>query len=462
MKALFVGCGSIAARLTLILGAVVLVVFAASGVALDWALRRELVAQEDAQLSRKAELVQHLVEEASRSGKEDQLTHAFNDTTMVGHNDLWLWLTASDGKALYASGSPARPLVGEGDGRATVDVGGTEPLQALRFTVGGDGIWGGASGVVAVDRTARDRLVARYRIALALVCAFAVALTATFSAIVMKRGLNPLAVLARQARAISPTRLNERLTVAPLDDELQSIARAFNETLDRLETAYRQMEGFNADVAHELRTPLATVIQATHVTLSRPRSEDQLRHVLISNLEELEQMNRLVNDMLFLARADRGEGMVEAQPTSLATEARKVVDFFEAAFEERNINVHVEGDARASCVANLIRRALSNLLSNALRHSSSGATVTIEIKQHEAEIRVSVNNSGMAITPESLVRLFDRFYLADPSRATRGEGFGLGLAIVRAIARMHGGDVFAFSNDHETSIGFTLGRHSTN
>lgn len=454
MKFLAVRSGSLATRLTLMLGAIVLGVFAASGIALDWALRRELVQQAQAELRGKAELVRHLVGEASRSGDSSMLKHALDDM-LVGHDDLKLWITAGDGQVVYA-GSALPKLVGEDGAWSTIADGGGAPFSTLRFPLNPFGGLSGVYGIVAIDTAAQHRLVAAHRLALALIFALGIASTAVLGAIATRHGLKPLAILAKEVRTISPKSRGHRLTVTALHDELETIAGSFNQTLDRLEAAYRQMEGFNADVAHELRTPLATLIQGTHLALARPRSIDEMCNTLASNLEELEQMSGLVSDMLFLARADRGEGVAEARPVSLADEAEKVVEFFDAACEERGIRVEVEGDALVPCVAALVRRALSNLLSNALRHSPPNALVRIRIRTTGAYTRLAVENPGTAIPPEALARMFDRFYVADVARATRGEGHGLGLAIVRAIAQMHGGDVFASSNDGWTCIGLNL------
>ena len=454
MKFLSLRSGSLAARLTLMLGAIALAVFSASGIALDWALRRELVQEKQAELRGKAELVRHLVDEASRSGDSSRLKHALDDM-LVGHDDLKLWIAARDGRVVYAS-SALPKVVDEGSAWLTIVDRRGAPFAALRFPLNSfDGL-GGVYGIVAIDTSDQHRLVAAHRLALALIFALGIALTAVLGAIATRRGLKPLGTLAQEARTISPKDRAHRLTVTPLHDELETIAGSFNQTLDRLEAAYRQMEGFNADVAHELRTPLATLIQATHLALARPRSVDEMRNTLASNLEELEQMSGLVSDMLFLARADRGEGVAEARPVSLADEAGKVVEFFDAACEEEGIRVEVDGDALVPCVASLVRRALSNLLSNALRHSPPNTVVRIRIRTTGAFTRLAVENPGTAIPPESLARMFDRFYVADVARATRGEGHGLGLAIVRAIAQMHGGDVFASSNDRWTCIGLNL------
>ncbi|MNT23212.1 Sensor kinase CusS [compost metagenome] len=217
------------------------------------------------------------------------------------------------------------------------------------------------------------------------------------------------------------------------------------------------MEGFNADVAHELRTPLATLINGTQVMLSSPRHAAELRDALESNLEELEDLKTLVNDMLFLARADRGERAADLAPVSLAAEARRVAEYYEATLEEHGVQLRCEGDATVAANPGLVRRALANLISNAIKATPRGREIVLACSMSPAGARVEVRNPGAPIPPADLPRIFDRFFRSGQARAPRSEGHGLGLAIVRAIARMHGGDVDARSDaTGGTVVGITL------
>ncbi|MFQ6687097.1 two-component sensor histidine kinase, partial [Bordetella pertussis] len=173
--------------------------------------------------------------------------------------------------------------------------------------------------------------------------------------------------LSGQAASIQPEHLDVRLPVVGIDRELSDLVASFNRTLDRLQEAYQKMEGFNADVAHELRTPLATLINGAQVTLSSPRSAEELREALTSNLEELEDLKTLVNDMLFLARADRGEQAADLAPARLEQEALRVAEYFEATLEAQALHVAVQGSATCAANPGLVRRALANLLANAIR-----------------------------------------------------------------------------------------------
>ena len=278
--------------------------------------------------------------------------------------------------------------------------------------------------------------------------------------LVTRIGLRPLQDLSDQAGALGAQTLGQRLALAPLPQELAGVTTAFNGALDRLQGAYTQLEGFNADVAHELRTPLANLIGQTQVALARQRSAPELEDVLQSNLEELERLRSIVNDMLFLARADRGENAAALLDAGVADEVRKAVDFLDVVLDEAGKRVRVAGDlaARAPLDVSLFRRAVVNLLHNAVLYSSAGADLSVDIRRTGDAVRIEVANPGDTIAAEDVPRLFDRFYRGDRSRHgdSDHQGHGLGLAIVRAIARMHGGAVFAESADGVTRIGFSV------
>jgi two-component system, OmpR family, heavy metal sensor histidine kinase CusS len=274
----------------------------------------------------------------------------------------------------------------------------------------------------------------------------------------VKRGLAPMNDLAVQTRAIDANRLGQRLKLARPVQELQPAVDQFNALMGRLERAYVQLESFNADVAHELRTPLAALIGHTELALSRERSAEALRETMSSNLEELMRLSAMVNDMLFLASADRGAQARRGQPVSLAGLARQVIEFHEASLEDAALQVRISGDAEVPVDEPLVKRALSNLIGNATRYAQRGSEVAVHIARAPAgEVRIEVENNGPAIEPDALPRIFDRFFRADTVRCVADGGHhGLGLAIVAAIARMHRGQPLAASSDGCTRVGFSL------
>jgi two-component system, OmpR family, heavy metal sensor histidine kinase CusS len=273
----------------------------------------------------------------------------------------------------------------------------------------------------------------------------------------VRRELAPVHDLAAQTRAIDAQALGRRLSLSRPIAELQPAVDQFNALMQRLERAYVQLEAFNADVAHELRTPLAAMMGHTELALSRDRPAADLRDTLCGNLEELQRLTGLVNDMLFLAQADRGATARRGQPVSLARLASQVVEFHEGALEDGALRVHIEGDATVAVDEPLVKRALSNLIGNATRYAQPGTALAVRIAAQTGQhVRVEVDNIGPDIAPDHLPRIFDRFFRADAARSSDLRHHGLGLAIVAAIARMHAGWPLARSSNGRTLVGFTV------
>jgi two-component system heavy metal sensor histidine kinase CusS len=269
--------------------------------------------------------------------------------------------------------------------------------------------------------------------------------------------LRPLEELAARTERITPDRLDERLALPEVAQELLPWLTQFNQLMDRLQAAVRQLEAFNADVAHELRTPISALMARAEVALSRERDAGEWRETVASSLEDIQNLSGMVEDMLFLSRADRGATARVGEPGGLAALAREVVEFHEPLIEDAGLSCCVEGEAVRAVDAGLWKRAVSNLLENATRYADPGSRITVRIESMAGgETVVAVENRGPALESVDLPRLFDRFFRADVSRADSEMHHGLGLAIVAAIARMHRGRPFAHSANGLTRIGFSL------
>ncbi|MBO9546340.1 heavy metal sensor histidine kinase [Caulobacter sp.] len=273
---------------------------------------------------------------------------------------------------------------------------------------------------------------------------------------IARRGLAPVDRLSHRAGALNPADLSLRMPTQDLPAELVGLMSAFNGALDRLQAAYERLAAFNADVAHELRTPLGNLIGQTQVALSRTRDADELEDTLHSNLEELERLRTIINDMLFMARADQGALAANLAPLSLAALTHKTADFLDVLLEDAEVRLEVRGDATVTADASLLGRAVTNLLDNAIRHGVDCKTVRVTIELQDKAVCLSVRNKGGPIPEPHLARLFDRFYRMDRAREHSGEIHGLGLAVVKAIVTMHGGSVFARCEGGEVLIGFLL------
>ncbi|WP_409316114.1 heavy metal sensor histidine kinase [Pseudomonas sp. KCJK9016] len=273
---------------------------------------------------------------------------------------------------------------------------------------------------------------------------------------VARIGLKPLIKLSQEARRLAPPLRAGRLRLSPLPPELEQFVDSFNSTLERVEQAYSRLESFNADVAHELRSPLTNLIGQTQVALTRGRSAEHYFEVLQSNLEELERLRSIINDMLFLASADQGSKATKLTSTSLADEVATTLEYLDFILEDAQVQVHVSGDAQVQIEIAHLRRALINLLSNAVQHTAPGQVIEVQITVEEHQVSIGVANPGAPIASEHLPRLFERFYRVDASRSNSGNNHGLGLAIVKAIALMHGGDVFVRSDRGMNTFGMHL------
>jgi two-component system, OmpR family, heavy metal sensor histidine kinase CusS len=260
-----------------------------------------------------------------------------------------------------------------------------------------------------------------------------------------RAGLAPLQRFASVARSIGSNRLQTRLELSDLPTELRALAIEFNAMLERLEHVVRRLSEFSADLAHEMRTPVATLLGRTQVALARPRSGAALREVLADNVEELERLSRLVTDMLFLASSDDDALSLHPARVDLGALAHAVAEFLGPLAEQRAVAISIAGTAQIRADERLVQRAIINLLTNAIRHSTSPGTVEVSVTCDALEVRLVVTNSGTVIAARDLERVFERFVRLDSARARPDGGSGLGLAIVRSIMQRHGGSVTAAS-----------------
>jgi two-component system, OmpR family, heavy metal sensor histidine kinase CusS len=276
----------------------------------------------------------------------------------------------------------------------------------------------------------------------------------------VRRGLVPLRELARQARGIDTRKAGQRLRLVRPTDELRDTVVQFNALMDRLEAAQQQLEAYNANVAHELRTVLAGLIGPAELALSRERPGMEIRDALASTVEGLRGVTGTVNDMLFLTRVEHGARARGGAPQSLAALGQQVLEFHEAALEDRGLGFVIDGDAVVSVDAPLVKPALSNLISNATRFAEHHSTVKLLIRPTEdGRVHLVLENRGPAIEGSMTTRIFIRFAQAEPADPSpEARNHGLGLAIVAAVAHMHGGEPSARSTEGWTCTGFSIAR----
>jgi two-component system, OmpR family, heavy metal sensor histidine kinase CusS len=464
-------------QISLLFALISFLVIAAMGFSIDRMLSRELLDANDVLLLGNMSLLRNRI---MRMGSTESILASprFVEETAMGYRKLGLAvldedrriLASSEGFGVPAEGLPERAIPMEAlperiDAVAEKD---------LRSRFGGlsrewtapDGRWyqvllarvalpAAASGeprsvlvALSYDRSLPRELLARYRrglIETLIVSVLAAAALGVWAArLVLKRARR----IAATAGRISASALNERLSLEDTPEEFLETALAFNHMLDRLEESFRRLSEFSSDLAHDLRTPINNLLGEAQVALSRPRDAAEYRAVLESAVEEYERLSRMIENMLFLARADNAQARVSLQWIDLRNALGKILSYYELLAEERNVSLVLEvrsdtgGRARAWADELMLNRAVGNLLSNALRHGPRDCTVSVRATAHaDGSADVEVANPGSGIAREHLPRIFDRFYRPSSSREGSSAGSGLGLAIVKSIAELHGGRV---------------------
>ena len=276
------------------------------------------------------------------------------------------------------------------------------------------------------------------------------------------KGLEPMRKVASTARQLSANQLGKRLSTDDAPAEMQALVEAFNGMLERLEASFRRLNEFSDDIAHELRSPVSNLITETQVALSQARSADQYRDVLHSNLEEFDRLARMIADMLFLAKTDNGLLPAPLQQVKLEQEIVALYEFYEALAEEKQLHLMLNGQGWVMGDSLMLRRALSNLISNAIRHSPAGEQILISITSTKNSLCIEVSNCGEPIPLDQQSRIFERFYRVDPARSRQGDGSGLGLSITRSIIEAHKGEISVKSTDAITQFKITIPKHPVN
>ena len=299
---------------------------------------------------------------------------------------------------------------------------------------------------VALDETGEEVLIRKYERYLMGVLLAGILASAIIGIVTARRGMKPLADIAQAAERITASHMQERMDATQWPSELVLLAQAFDGMLDRLEDSFNRLSQFSADLAHELRTPINNLRGEAEVALSRPREAEEYREILASSLEEYSRLSHMTDNLLFLAKADAEQAGVTFLPLDAPAEIGKIITFYEAVAAEQNVRMVCEGDGTVNADPVLFRRAISNLLSNALCYTPSGGKITFSIHLINGKgTEIICSDTGSGIAQEHLSKIFDRFYRIKPSQAMQAEGAGLGLAIVKSIVSLHGGDITAQS-----------------
>lgn len=430
---------SLAARLTLWYGGAAFVLIAAATGFLYWALVANLDREDDEFLADKARVVGALLRE--RPGDDRMLREQVEwepAARQVGQ--VYVRVLDAGGQTRIETPGMTGPLPAAAFPDA--DVGRAAEAKAPgRFFRVLASRTGAAVVQAALDRTHEEHLLARYRryLALALAVSLVVCLMVGYG--IARRGLRPVMEIARTAGHIGASTLHERVQSEGLPAELALLAGTFNAMLGRLQESFERLARFSADIAHELRNPVNNLRGEAEVALNRPRSPEEYCEVLASSLEECGRLSRMIDSLLFIARAEDPQTQVGRERLDIYQELAAVRDFYEATAAESGVTLAVQAPAgvAANLDRTLFQRAVGNLVANALAHTPAGGMVTLVAASEEGTIAVEVADTGHGIPAEHLPHIFDRFYRADSARQAGSGRVGLGLAIVKAIAALHGG-----------------------
>jgi two-component system heavy metal sensor histidine kinase CusS len=462
MGALMRWPASLAGRLVLAFVVVAAVTLTAAGAYLYYALNAQLRATDDTMLLGKITQLRHLTSEATSADDLARSAHRYTDV-VSGHDGLILRMASPEGRTLIEVNPEGEsvtmpPAIPAETSPAESAVHTWTSMSGIASRAVAAEAWLGQTGtkvivLVAQDGDSRAALLANYQRHIVFAVVGGVAAVALLSLLLVRSTLRGLERIGRQAAAVVPSQLDTRLALEGAPRELADLLASLNAMLTRLQDGFARLSQFSADLAHDFRTPLANLVGQTEVTLAHPRTVEEYRSVLESNLEEYARLSHMIEDMLFLARADHARVALSVAPLDARHEIQVLVDYFEAVAADREIAIRVTGDAQVRADATLLRRAINNLLDNALRYTPTGERIDVVVEHLPHEIGIVVRNPGPTIPAESLPLLFERFYRGDPSRAQSGaqsgepssQSTGLGLAIVKTIMDLHGGTVQASS-----------------
>jgi len=454
---------SLAWRLALAVAVVCTLVMSTVAVFLYRSLAAEIAYRDDLALLGRLEQVRTLLHDSDSLGALQQRPQLYQN--MLGNQESVLRVRRADGSLVFeinphgdALGDPPRIGLGQHPRRSDIR------LDTGASLLAGDAVGpAGEALTVMVGKRLHEReaILASYRLRLYLAVAAGALLAWIIGLLLVRRALTPLRDMADALALIDLRNLHRRLadTAAPL--ELQAPLQALNGMLARLEQGFERLSQFSADLAHEIRTPLHTLLASTGQALNQPRSSDEYRELLGSNIEEYERLNRMVENLLFLARADHGQRPVHPQAIDLAHLGEELCDYFQLLADERGACLEHSLHGTLNTDLQLLQRALGNLLANAVRHARPGTTVRLSQHDDAAFVRLCVRNEGDTIAPEHLPKLFDRFFRIDPARTEPGDSGGLGLAIVQSIMTLVNGKVSASSGDGVTTFTLSFPNAST-
>lgn len=439
---------SLTARMSLMFMSAVIAVLVVAGLSFNMLSQHHFMLLDRQALMEKLESAQHILSNAQDT--RNLADQAAQLRTLLGaHQDLVALILNSDGRVLFAA--PTNAAIPTSFSAAEAQEmwqwqDGEQLYQGMTARVAVAGQAAPLTILLALDVSNHTHFFETLQRWFWVGLIISALVSAALGWAVARSGLRPLRTVTRVAASMSAGSLQERIPLAPVPLELQQLVLSFNAMLARLEDAFIRLSNFSADIAHELRTPLSNLMTHTEVVLSRPRDSAAYEENLHANLDDLRRMSRMIDDMLFLAKADNGLIIPQQTRIELTVVIAKLFEYYQLLADERGITLSVCGAGEVLGDPLMLERVIANLLANALRYTPAGATIHLRLQQSECLTRLSIENPGDTIAAEHLDKLFDRFYRADPARREGGSSnAGLGLAISRSIVQAHKGRIYCTS-----------------
>jgi len=438
-----IGQRSLTVRLTALFALASTTVLVGLGLLIISTVADHFTVQDEQLLEKELQLIRMVINERGSTAINATFGEALHN-----HPDFYVYIGLSNGQPLYstlgnASGSILAAAQSSKDSRSfSVSMAEHETYQAIRAQLEDEQLGRELQIIVAVDTEMHDHFMRNFQTTLVLYVVGSALIIVFLSWWAARRGLAPLHAISNKVQAVSSHNFGESVQVETLPVEIADLAGKLNEMLERLQRDFNQITNFSTDIAHELRTPITNLLTQTDVVLTQQRSNETYRDTLSSNAEELQRLARTISDMLYLAQTENNISLPSYEFLNFQDETSELFDFYDALAEEKGIRMNIIGAASTTGDRLMVRRALSNLISNAMRYTPPAGAISVIIAKSEHEILVKVENDGIEIPAEHLPHLFDRFYRADKSRTKLdSDSAGLGLSITKAIMRAHQGDV---------------------
>ncbi|NIF31749.1 heavy metal sensor histidine kinase [Enterobacter sp. Cy-643] len=452
---------SLTFRLAVLLAAFSFVAFTVMGSALYYALRQQLSIRDDAALVSRVDQISTLLRDLDARQLIREKPHLF--ANMLGNTESLLIIRYVGGATLLEVNPMQRAIPAVTPVAANHQL----TLEAVHHANNADGtpmvymaaISPSANNLPPLEivsaRVLSDRthILEEYRNKIILFASMMAAISVVLAVIFARRGISPLRRLAARTATIGTQTLSSRLDKQDVPMELDALIDQINAMLERLERGFQQLKQVSADMAHDLRTPITTLLGQTEVGLGAARDSAYYQRLLGSNFEELQRMSRMIDNMLFLAQAEQPDQEIQRRDIDIVEETHRLGEYFEDLAAEREVTIQTDASGTVNADALLLRRALANLLSNAVRYAEPGSEIEIAARPEAEGMSIVVMNRGETISPAHQERLFDRFYRADPSRNDSAHSSGLGLSIVHSIMQLHQGRCWVESQAGVTRFG---------